>query len=71
MHIEVITVTVPRWKLVTCGVPYGSLLNPVLFYIFISELDDVAEYTFCKLADSTELGRMVDTPESHAATRGT
>lgn len=46
---------------------YGSLLNPVLFYTFISEMDDVAKYTLHKLADNTELRGVVDTTEGHTA----
>ena len=57
------------WEMVLSGVPQGSVLGPLLFMIFINDLNDAAlKAEFLKkFADDTKLGGKVSTVEERAA----
>ena len=45
----------PRFYSVSCGVPQGSVLGPILFLLYVNDLPNVSKFKTTRFADDTNL----------------
>lgn len=61
----VIIRAISSYRTLTNAVSHGSILDPVIFNIFVIYRDDEVEYALREFIDDTKLEGVADTPEAH------
>ena len=60
---------VSGWEMARSGVPQGSVLGPVLFVVFLDDIDENIRSTVLKFADDTKVVARVGTEEDREILR--
>ena len=59
--------SMPKWRSVISDVPQGLVLVPVLFNIFVGDMDSGIEHTLSKFTSGTKMSDAIDTLEGREA----
>lgn len=65
-HTHAVNGSYSNWQPITSAIPERPVLSPMLFNIFVSDLDGGIKHTFMKCADDIKLSGEVDTSEGRA-----